>query len=365
MELFSSLILKKNDPQTNYDALRYSFISYAISVAHGIFCILFYFMSIPSLTIYNLFVCAFYVICARIIPNIKKYNILYFFYLAEIVFHSIFATAIVGWDFGFMFYLISMIPCSFYIAFSVAYFKKQLLYPVFTTAVVAAAVIVMRCVTGFVEPVFKTDTSFFKMFFQILNILICVGAVFVFSALFSVEVNSIQIQMETDQRNLEDMARIDPLTKFLNRRSMDERLNFAQRNAIINNIKYSLIMTDIDNFKKFNDTYGHDCGDFVLQSIAKIISAQIRAKDSACRWGGEEFLLLVPEEESTAVDIAERIRKAIAEHDFYYEGQSLHVTITLGVASYYDNCKIKTLIEIADKRLYKGKDNGKNQVVFS
>lgn len=365
MEMFSNLILKKNDPQTNYDALRYSVFSYIISAIHAVFCILFFFMGVNSWSIYNLAIIVFYIICGRIVPNIKRYDILYLIYLVEIVFHSIVATLLVGWDFGFMFYIIGMIPCSFYVAFSVAYFKRQLLYPILTTIIVTTSIIVVRCLSYFIEPVYVIDNSFYKVFLHILNIFICVGTIFVFSALFSVEVNSIQLKMESEQQNLEDMARIDPLTKFLNRRSMEERLDYAQRNAIVNNVVYSLIMTDIDNFKKFNDTYGHDCGDFVLQNIAKIITAQIRAKDSACRWGGEEFLILIPEDNDATVDIAERIRKSIAEYDFYYEGQSLHVTMTLGVSSYYDNCKVKTLIEIADKRLYKGKNNGKDQVVCS
>lgn len=365
MELFSSLILKKNDPQTNYDAVRYSAISYVTSAIHAVFCILFYFMGIPILSLYNLASCIFYVVCGRIVPNTKRFDILYILYCTEIAFHSIFATMLVGWDYGFMFYLVALIPCGFYVAFSVAYFKRQLLYPVLTTVIITVAMVIVRVLTYFIEPAYTVELQFYKIFLHILNILICIGTIFVFSALFSVEVNSIQLQMESAQQNLEDMARIDPLTKFLNRRSMEERLNFAQRNAIINNIPYSLIMTDIDDFKRFNDTYGHDCGDYVLQNISKLISAQIRVKDSACRWGGEEFLILIPEDEITAIEIAQRIRNVIADYDFYYEGKSLHVTLTLGVSSYYENCKVKTLIEIADKRLYKGKANGKNQVVSS
>ena len=111
------------------------------------------------------------------------------------------------------------------------------------------------------------------------------------------------------------------------------------------------------------DQNRHDCGDFVLQNISKIISAQIRAKDSACRWGGEEFLILINDAPEIAVEVANRIRAAIEEFDFYYEGKSINVTITLGLSGYYSSAKVKTLIEIADKRLYKGKENGRNQVV--
>ncbi len=355
----------QGDSQTNYDAVRYSIMLTGIAVIHFVFMVAFYITGVYFMAIYNTAVVLLYFYLSRIISDIKDLGKIYFVVLAEVVIHSCLATIFVGWNFGFMYYLAGLIPASFYLAFSITVFRRKLLYPFVTAGVIFVAYMTILTSAHFISPVYPNVSAGFRIFFTYMNILIGLSITFLFSALFAVEVNSMQLRMETEQERLEDEASYDPLTHFLNRRSMDERLNHTHRNAIINDVTYSLIMADIDHFKIFNDSYGHDCGDFVLQSISKIILAQIRAKDSACRWGGEEFLILVNDGPEIAVEVANRIRAAIEAYEFNYEGKTLHVTITLGVSGYYSSAKVKTLIEIADKRLYKGKENGRNQVVSS
>ena len=355
----------QDDSQTNYDAIRYSIMLTGIAIIHFAFMIIFYIMGVNFMGIYNTAIVIMYFAISRIISNIKHLGRLYFVVLAEVVIHSCLATVFVGWNFGFMFYLTGLIPASFYFAFSIISFKRKLLYPFVTSGVIISAYLIVLTLAHFINPVYPDCGAGFRIFCTYLNIIIGLSITFIFSAFFAVEVNSMQLRMESEHERLEDEASYDPLTHFLNRRSMDERLNHTHRNAIINDVPYSLIMADIDFFKKVNDTYGHDCGDFVLQSISKIITAQIRSKDSACRWGGEEFLILVNDGQDIAVEVANRIRAAIESYEFNYEGRTLHVTITLGVSGYYSSAKVKTLIEIADKRLYKGKENGRNQVVSS
>lgn len=363
--MLSKYLYRHTDSQANYDAIRYSGITAAIAGIHLLFLILFFIMGVYPMVAYNSSVFVMYIIISKNLSNLKKYNRIYFIFLFEVVIHAFIATIFVGWDFGFMFYIIAFIPCCFFLTFSIAAFKRQMMYPFITTAFVFGFFVIAKCISYFIDPIYTDYPNGIKILFYFINIFIGFFTTLFFSALFSIEVNSMQMKMENDQQNLEDQASYDPLTHFLNRRSMNERLNHAQRNAIINEVPYSLIMSDIDNFKKFNDTYGHDCGDYVLQTISKIMGQQIRTRDSACRWGGEEFLLLVAEGMDAAIDVAERIRSNVENYDFTYEGQALHVTITLGVSTYYANSKVKTLIEIADKRLYKGKENGKNQVVSS
>ena len=354
-----------DDSQTNRDAFRYTFITQAVGIIHLIFCIAFLLCGIRPMVIYNIFIVIIYFTISKFISSITDYTKLYIFYLTEIILHAILATIFVGYSYLFMFYLLALIPVSFYMAFSVSSFNRKLFFPFLTTACVSIAEITILIYSFTASPLYPDLHRFFYIFFSIFNTIIALSTTFLFSALFAIEVNSMQLIMESEHEKLEDQAAYDPLTHFLNRRSMNTRLDNAHRNAIINDIPYSLIMGDIDHFKTFNDTYGHDCGDFVLQNISKIISAQIRSKDSACRWGGEEFLILINDNVDTTREVAERIRKAISEYEFYYEGKSLHVTMTLGVSGYYSSSKVKTLIEIADKRLYKGKENGRNQVVIS
>ena len=338
----------QGDSQTNYDAIRYSILLAGISVIHFIFMIAFYIIGAGFLGIYNTAIFIMYAALSRMTSDIKFFGRIYVLVLIEVVVHSCLATIFVGWSFGFMFYLPSLIPVSFYLAFSISSFRRKLVYPFITGGFVLFAFLLIRALTYIFDPLIGNVAIGFEVFLCCMNIIIGIGVTFIFSALFAVEVNSMQLKMESEQERLEDEASYDPLTHFLNRRSMDERLNHTHRNAIINDVNYSLIMGDIDHFKNFNDSYGHDCGDFVLKNISKIITAQIRAKDSACRWGGEEFLILVNDGLDTAVEVAERIRTAIEAFEFNYEGKTLHVTITLGVSSYYSSAKVKTLIEIAD-----------------
>ncbi|MBP5444354.1 MAG: GGDEF domain-containing protein [Treponema sp.] len=132
----------------------------------------------------------------------------------------------------------------------------------------------------------------------------------------------------------------------------------------------AVMMFDIDFFKKFNDTYGHACGDYVLQEVAQIIKKSIRSVDMASRYGGEEFTVLLGKtNKKNAMAVAERIRKNIATHDFFYQGQHMNVTISCGVALF--DLKVnpvasaKILVDQADQALYVSKRSGRNCVTFA
>ncbi|MBR6154001.1 MAG: GGDEF domain-containing protein [Treponema sp.] len=132
----------------------------------------------------------------------------------------------------------------------------------------------------------------------------------------------------------------------------------------------AVMMFDIDFFKKFNDTYGHACGDYVLQEVAKIIKKSIRSADMASRYGGEEFTVLLSKtNKKNALAVAERIRKNIATHDFFYQGQHMNVTISGGVALFdLDTNPVgsaKVLVDQADQALYVSKRNGRNCITFA
>jgi diguanylate cyclase (GGDEF)-like protein len=123
-------------------------------------------------------------------------------------------------------------------------------------------------------------------------------------------------------------------------------------------------MMDIDDFKKVNDTYGHDCGDEVLKYVAHTISTGVKKNDYVFRWGGEEILVLLATDYQTAMRVADRIRKDISETPVQYRGQiSVPVTITIGLSPYVAGVTIQQMMEDADAKLYYGKRHGKNRVV--
>lgn len=147
---------------------------------------------------------------------------------------------------------------------------------------------------------------------------------------------------------------------------LTEKLDFA----IKSNGNISILMFDIDFFKKFNDNYGHACGDYVLKTVATIIRESIRAEDMASRYGGEEFTVMLNNtSKDNSVLVAERIRKKIEAYDFCYEAQHVHVTISVGVSEYDSErnpvSAPNVLVDQADKALYVSKRNGRNRVTFA
>jgi len=140
-------------------------------------------------------------------------------------------------------------------------------------------------------------------------------------------------------------------------------------NAILQNKSIAVLMFDIDFFKKFNDTYGHECGDFVLTEVANLVKNNLRETDVASRYGGEEFTALLYQTKKTeAMRVARRIRATIENHDFVYNNKHLHVTISCGVTvfdtKYTESITPNELVDQADQALYVSKNTGRNKVSF-
>jgi diguanylate cyclase (GGDEF)-like protein len=168
-------------------------------------------------------------------------------------------------------------------------------------------------------------------------------------------------------RMVERQALVDGLTGLANRRHLDQELAADLARAERASGSVSLILADLDDFKRVNDEHGHACGDTVLREFAGLMNDVVREGDTAGRWGGEEFALLLPD---TALDgakrVAERLRQALEERVILSpEGEPLHVTVSLGVAAYPDLGGRAELVAAADEALYRAKRAGKNQVVVT
>lgn len=167
-------------------------------------------------------------------------------------------------------------------------------------------------------------------------------------------------------KKMEMLARTDPLTQLSNRRDFLEKFQHEIIRFERSGKPFSVVLGDIDDFKSFNDRYGHDCGDFVLVTTAQIFKSMIRKQDTVGRWGGEEFILLLPEAPLKGGEkVAEGIRKRIAKEAFSYKEHQLSITITFGVCEYNGVMDIDTCVKQADKALYAGKNRGKNCVVLA
>ena len=163
---------------------------------------------------------------------------------------------------------------------------------------------------------------------------------------------------------LEDQSKTDYLTGLPNRRAFFDAAQTMVARANRNLTPFALVLTDIDHFKQFNDTYGHDAGDFVLQRVAEILKGTIRAQDFVARWGGEEFIFLFADTGLPGATVAaEKVRNAIEQAMFDYEGQRFEVTMTFGIALFSAGEDLSERINQADTMLYTGKQQGRNRVV--
>ena len=163
---------------------------------------------------------------------------------------------------------------------------------------------------------------------------------------------------------LQRIATTDTLTGLSNRRDFTDRFDMETARFSRNNRPFSLIMGDIDLFKKINDTLGHDCGDYVIKTVATILKESLRQQDVVGRWGGEEFIIMLPETTLFAGDkTAEKLRRSIESHQFSYHDEDIHITMSFGVSVFDRPLPLKDLVLAADQCLYYAKESGRNRVV--
>jgi len=165
------------------------------------------------------------------------------------------------------------------------------------------------------------------------------------------------------REQLLDQSMRDALTSLYNRRYFIECVRPELANP--NNTKLaSIISFDVDNFKKFNDTHGHDAGDTVLRAMSEVLVRSFRGSDTPCRYGGEEFAVFMPgASASIACQRAEELRVAVENEVVRYSGEELKITISSGVATFPNNGNsVQSLIKSADKALYEAKNSGRNNV---
>ncbi len=169
---------------------------------------------------------------------------------------------------------------------------------------------------------------------------------------------------ESLRAKLQEQAIRDPLTGAFNRRYFSEALDQESARSIRENSPFSILILDVDHFKQFNDTYGHKCGDIVLQSLANFLNENTRQGDIVCRYGGEEFVILMTDVASEAAyKRAELFRKRFEEMNIEYDGKKLRCTFSAGIASYPAHADAgEALLTHADMALYQSKANGRNRV---
>lgn len=177
------------------------------------------------------------------------------------------------------------------------------------------------------------------------------------------DLNRKNIALEQANKTITQLMHTDPLTGLVNRRELDEALGREISKSIRHNLPLSAIMVDLDYFKKVNDTYGHEAGDEVLVKVAETILNTVRKEDIAARFGGEEFIVILPNTPlDSSINLANRIRVAIEKLNFTSVATS--ITASFGVTEYKAKETHHHFIDRADKALYEAKETGRNRVAY-
>jgi diguanylate cyclase (GGDEF)-like protein/PAS domain S-box-containing protein len=176
------------------------------------------------------------------------------------------------------------------------------------------------------------------------------------------QLNNKKEQLENANKALEELAATDSLTGLVNRRILEHNLQIQWRLATERGSDFSILLIDVDRFKQFNDTFGHQEGDQVLRRVGSLLQASVRPGDIVGRFGGEEFMIVLPSASvGDAAPIAERVRSTVAAADW----PKRQVTVSIGVAAYGDgHTTLAAMVEAADEALYKSKQNGRDRVTL-
>lgn len=337
------------------DRARYCFLAVFLGCVHLLLAIVGFILMCLPLACTNLAVAALDLLSICGTKNSRNFfariSILYFATCIQ----SLYACVLLGWNYGFSTYNLVMIPVMLSTVYLMEHGENSSSYTICYTLVNCVATLGFCWILYRGEPVYyypvPTDlkVAFFNNIMGFL-LLLC------FSVQFILELTVSRKELQARNEELTQLANYDELTKLRNRRSILAIWKDLGRND------YCVVMGDIDDFKKINDTYGHERGDDVLKLVASNLDSAVDTVDYVSRWGGEEFLMIVFGNIAYALKVVDRVQQELRAADLRADGKKLTVTMTFGVceASEVPDGDIDEIIRHADERLYLGKTSGKN-----
>ncbi len=272
--------------------------------------------------------------------------------IGEVLAHAILAVAIVGWDTGFHYYILLVIPVTVISSINPIGLKAGTVLGVMLTYLVLDIAFRAEGPAKELGKVVVDGLHYFNVLGAMVILIFLAGFYFYL--------------INKAASALRDMASTDPLTQLKNRRAISEVVHREESRVKRGQPYLSFILCDLDHFKQINDTMGHEVGDKVLQKASEALLSGVRDVDFVARWGGEEFLVVLPDTDTEGARlVAERLRQKVAEATCEHQGKTFHVTTTVGVATLLPGETAEQSIARADTALYDGKRGGRNRVVLA
>lgn len=230
------------------------------------------------------------------------------------------------------------------------------------SGILVLAIVFFVSSMGAILPLSKSGETIL-IFVNTIHVLVKLAVI---GAYFRVKFSASETKILQYSKKLEMIATTDPLTKLQNRRGMFTHIeSYIDEHIKDNNFVLTLGIGDIDFFKKINDTYGHEAGDYVLETLAKLMKEFMKDKGMVARWGGEEFLFCFEEENGDyAFESLSKLLHLIERYEFSYNGVDFKVTMTFGLEEFDEREGIEKTISKADQKLYMGKEAGRDRVIY-
>ncbi len=364
--------ITEKDSQKSMNKYSYFFLknkhvvySSVMLLMHAILAALFWNNGLQIIFAYNL-ISFFIFISFLLLAQSITFQFCVTFGLWDMLIYSAVATFLAGADFGTTVLTIFVSPVFFLSALQDKSSRKNY-FLMSLLAGIVSLIIVFRnygrqdtMINGYL-----TTVTIYKDLYKtssVCSILFTTAIVFYLMYLTEFSILRSQRKNFFHKNELEFIANHDQLTNLMNRRAINQYLTTCEENKKANGKDYAISIFDIDGFKKINDTYGHDAGDFILQRLAKIVTDSLIEGERLARWGGEEFVILFENYSENVVNRLETIRKRIQECSHHWKGLEINITVTFGLASSKSGMTTSHITTKADEMLMWGKQHGKNQV---
>lgn len=336
-------------------SLALKIIMAMVLLVHAFYLVIFYVMHEEILATTNIFSIVIYLFALKLLLDSDENGKLVFvIFQIEVFLHALICMLVLGWGYGFeLLFLVSTVTL-FFASFS----YKRINYAIITIQILIS----VACYVLLDGKNIKVYSEYKDILFIFNLSMVSVFAVMT-SYLLEISNSFIFLNILEQKERVKTMVNHDPLTGLLNRASMQ---NILQQGALFEGKDFAVVMCDIDDFKKINDTYGHSAGDAVLKSLSEIFKNTFRNDDYVARWGGEEFLVVIRNAKKFgAISVVNRVKELLNENIVEFEGTRINATMTFGVVTHDGASKfdIEKMIKKADELLYDGKRSGKNIVM--